>query len=379
MFASNTIVSATGMQVKTVVQDNLLIAPATNGTADANGEDEASYRTAYIEPLKAILEPASTIDGVKYFYTANDNVVGSGDARSDNYFAYASSDVVINTGFYGAKTIDTGDYADEFSKNYGITKTVATGFTGTSDNIAHPYTDYAFYIKATNTTNASKDVTMTKLQLTYGDNTEVTHKAWRAAVFVDAMSGPTADAHGNVADMTLVSILRQSGATYFTSDSAVAYEQDVTTPSSISAIQAVNTKIDDAATIGSVESGATKYFKVVVRLWLEGEDNTCNNETFAKLTNEWGLDIVCKMDGTTTGVTNLALVQNIAEVNLVGASLSSTTKIVDNQTYTMIETITYNGQAIYVLGTSAISATSRVFYFDGSNPFEITYCCKLTA
>ena len=65
----------------------------------------------------------------------------------------------------------------------------------------------------------------------------------------------------------------------------------------------MDAKIDDAAQIGEVDALTTKYFKVVVRLWLEGEDTTCTNETFATLINAYTLSVAFHLGGVETAVT----------------------------------------------------------------------------
>lgn len=366
----NNTVSVTGMQVKAIVNDNLLIAETTPG--DTDGEAESAYKKAITTSIKAILEPASTVNGVKYYYTATDNVVGSGDARADQYTPYKLYD---SETFYGTKTIASGDYADEFSKNYGVTSATVTAYAGSGKTVAEAYKDYAFYIKATNTASSTKEVRITTLDLTYGLTGAVAHKAFRAAIFADTMTSATAGAHDvdGSTGMTLVSILKPDNAVNFTANSAVSSASAVT--------EIASAKRDQNAVIGSVTSGATTYFKVVIRLWLEGEDKTCNNDTFAKLTDTWSLDVVLKMDGTTAAVNKLGLIiPTGAKADLSSASLDSDTRVIDNVTYTKIATVTLNSQDLYVEGTSNLSSTSRIFIItaDG-NPLEVTNQCTLPA
>ena len=69
-----------------------------------------------------------------------------------------------------------------------------------------------------------------------------------------------------------------------------------------------------ATELATITAGATKYYKVVVRLWIEGEDTTCTSETFANLTDTWALALqldLGALSGTTvngnTPVTELAM------------------------------------------------------------------------
>ena len=47
----------------------------------------------------------------------------------------------------------------------------------------------------------------------------------------------------------------------------------------------------DAVLDDDIDTGVTKYYKVLVRVWLEGEDKTCNSATYAKLSDAWSLDL----------------------------------------------------------------------------------------
>ena len=53
--------------------------------------------------------------------------------------------------------------------------------------------------------------------------------------------------------------------------------------------------------IASVAAGTTKYYKVVVCMWLEGEDKACTTANFLELTNAWTLDLEIQL-GTGTVV-----------------------------------------------------------------------------
>ena len=352
------------MQVKTVVQDNLLIAEATSGIADNDGESEASYKTALLTPIKAILEPASTVNGLNYFYTESDNVVGSGDARSDNYIPY--TDYTGAETKYGTQAGSAG-YTDLFSQNYGVSATGAAALVSGEDS-AKPFVDYAFYLKATNTSTSEKSVNITTLTLNYGNNTTVAQKAFRIALFVDAMTGATSGA--NNAPTTLKSIVKPSGASNF-SGADLAVSNATTANGTVSLA-------NQGLVIGTVNAGTTNYFKVIVRMWLEGEDNTCNNETFATLTDSWSLDIVCKMDGT-AAVSALTQVIPAAKANLASATLASpaVTVIIDNITYSKIATVQLGGKDLYVQGTSALSSASRIFVIEENLPLEVTTQCTL--
>ena len=53
----------------------------------------------------------------------------------------------------------------------------------------------------------------------------------------------------------------------------------------------------------SIAAGQTEYNKVVIRLWLEGEDTSCTNATFANLTSNYSLAVAFALGGDETAVT----------------------------------------------------------------------------
>lgn len=124
-------------------------------------------------------------------------------------------------------------------------------------------------------------------------------KAWRVAVFA---SNITADGgKGNTGDGAAVgaldpaasaakTILAPTGAVNWTANKAVA---------STSTVDSV-TYGTAAVLDNDIDAGVTKYYKVLVRAWLEGEDKTCNSETYAKLTDGWSLDVEFKLENDAT-------------------------------------------------------------------------------
>ena len=281
-FTANNSVSVTGMVVKTKVSSNILIAEDTISST-AKLEDSYFGSGPLNQAVKGILEPASTINGTAFYYTTD--AKADGDAKSDAYVQY------------GAEAALTGDdatnYQDAFSKAYALTKTAA-GTLITGETGAKPYVDYVFQLRAQNLEATAVNLKVSNLTLTYGAAADA-GKAYRVALFAEDISLGTATASAT----GLVSILKKSDAAYFTADSAV---------SSTSALTTV-TRLSANANLASIESNATKYYKVVVRLWLEGEDTTCNNATYAALTNSWSLALDIDM-GTGSGVDALTTAVN---------------------------------------------------------------------
>ena len=61
-------VTVTGMEVRTKVSSNLMIAEDTIGST-AKKDEEAFKAQIPVQEVKGILEPVSTVDGKNFFYT----------------------------------------------------------------------------------------------------------------------------------------------------------------------------------------------------------------------------------------------------------------------------------------------------------------------
>ncbi len=325
-FAMNNQVTVTGMEVRTTTGDNLLIAPGE--TANTSKPAETEFKTSLVQLVDGLLEPVSTVNGVNYFYTSTKNVAGNGDAASDVYVAY-----------------DPGDTA-AFNDNYSTTGATA-------------YADYAFFLKASNADVSNpKDVKLTKLALTYGGSTQ-TQKAFRVAVFVDDMgeTGATsakAPYYTAVDNTNLLSILRVSDAGYFSPTNRAV--------TSTTALAEVDGKIDDPVTIGTVAAEKTNYYKVVVRLWLEGEDTTCTNDTFATLKDKWALDLALEIGGTAAAVTAISPATTAAKTELTDGVTTATS---DPTTNVIIDGVTY-----YAISGKTVGDPALQIYATTTDPLE---------
>ena len=72
-FTMNKVVTVEGMEVRTKVGNNLLIAQENN---------DAYYTTAIDQVRKALLEPSSTTDGLSYWYTVEAAADGAAQTES---------------------------------------------------------------------------------------------------------------------------------------------------------------------------------------------------------------------------------------------------------------------------------------------------------
>jgi hypothetical protein len=285
-FTMNKEVQVNGLAMRTKVSSNLLI---------SSNNEEGSYKAdTLVEGRKALLEPVSSVTAQtgKFYYTLDSAEDGSKAhaAATTNYDTYNEATNTNATAGAAGKYF----YDSSFNNAYGVDP-AATDF-GT----AYGYVDYVFYLKATGTA-AGQQIRMTKCDLDYtGDLTAdplvyggvgTGDKAWRVALFAKELTSAQAGI-GNTGDglavgqldpaaqtETAKAILALSGAEYFTGGA-------VATPSTKSAITTGSGLID---TIGAGETG---YYKVLVRVWLEGEDTTCNSATYAALeSGQWKLDL----------------------------------------------------------------------------------------
>ncbi|WP_028515926.1 hypothetical protein [Ruminococcus flavefaciens] len=296
-------VSVVGMTMKTQIGANLLI--ASSNASGAYGSKQLS------QSRSALLEPVSTINATNesFYYTVNADALG--DAKVDSYTNYSetvAAQITALSNTYANKSA----YDKNFNSTYDVVDSNTTATAGTYAP-AYGYVDYVFYLKATGA-DTYDTLNMTKCELVYkngGSNqvigvgdSKTGDQAWRVAIFatdITAQGGKGDDAEINevavsaidpaASGNTPISILKLDGATNFTSGKAV--NSGTTLDTVVSADQAVTL-------INNLTAGAEKYYKVTARVWLEGEDNTCTNTTYATLDSNWSLNLKFELeaDGT---------------------------------------------------------------------------------
>ena len=305
-FTMNKEVTITGMEVKTHVGSNLLIQKSTLARTDL--EAEAGFITDETQAIAKILEPVSTIDGQSFFYTLDAKADGSklhapiGSDTSDT-IAYTAYDITaVATG------ADASNYANKFSQDYELTTTAADNIIS-GETSAYGYVDYVFQLKATNTESSVQYINLNQVNLTYAGTTE-TDKAWRAAVFV---VNTGVDEGGTFADWsTSIPAATASLKTILTPENAANFDPG-------KAVDDIDSRAavtyNTAANLATVPANSVKYYKVVVRLWIEGEDTTCNTSTYKTLTDEWTLDLTMDLESATGGATSITMAQTPANAN----------------------------------------------------------------
>lgn len=277
-FTMSRTVKVDGMEVKTKVSGNLLI-------SDTNTSDEY-YGTQLKQTKKALLEPVSSIKGVDdtFWYTLDAAADGHKlrDTTTDAYKDY-------ETDFSNTTGVSSG-YANTFSENYAITSATAAGINDgmENDNSAYGYVDYVFYLKATPDAE-NNFIKMTKCNLSYngaeiGSDQLAKDKAWRIAVFAESTTAATTSATPSSAVGKLIggNPLGLTGASYFDGKAVTSATAKDTASTTNSGIVLNST---------ALTAGTPAYYKVVVRMWLEGEDPTCKTENYMTLDNAWALDL----------------------------------------------------------------------------------------
>lgn len=273
-FSMNNTVTVTGMSVTTKVGSNLLIKEDT--LASTTRITDSNFTTAVNNSMPAQLEPVSTTTAKNFFYTTNALATGvlvPVDGADNDCVVYNAAEV---------PTSGAGSELEAFNTAYGTTGAVG-------------YVDYVFQLKAVNAQDAAKDIKITKLNLIYGDAQD-TGKAFRAAVLVEDIT--TANSGNPVGGSgTLKGIYAPSGAA----------NHEGKAVSGVETLTAIT--YNSVSNIASVPANETGYYKVVVRLYLEGQDTTCKNDTYARLTEDWALDLELKLDDATTNTAVSSIAQ----------------------------------------------------------------------
>lgn len=297
-FSLNTTATVTGMKLNIETYDNLLVAPDTTDTNALKSNTEASFVNTYTMASDVYsIAPVSSVDGKNFYFNDNRNATAAGNVIKENtYNKYyiTADDAATNAGYLTA-----------FRAQYGT--------AGTAEKVG--FVDYNFQLKAINgnTTLANTmDLRLTKLTLQYtgnnaaslfaggdtSDQSKLLTKSFRVAVFMEAKAStyPTANTDPRITDFSAntaaladagaKSIYTPTGAANFTSGKAVNAVDGLGEVTYNAITSTAATKEFD-----TVADESVKYYKVTIRIWLEGEDNTCFNEAYVKLDQDWHLDV----------------------------------------------------------------------------------------
>ena len=344
-FSMNTQVTVSGMSVTAKVGSNLAI--STDTLASTAKKTDSDFKNTLVQNVTGILEPVSTVDGNTFYYNSTKNADGVGNAVAETYLRYTEDGLAAAT--------NSSTYNNAFSENYGVAK----------NDTAVGYVEYVFQIKATNSKNVAQEVRLSTLDLTYGGAAD-TSKAWRVALFVEDIT--SANPIGGVG--SLVTILTPSGAANHTTGQAV---NSTTTTAAVTYCSNNTT-----AKFGPIAAGATAQYKVVLRLWLEGEDTTCTNATFASLTDAWSLDanfVLVETSADASAVQNINNTTTAAKTELltsdtVAGEIAYSINGVD---YYALTGKTLNTKQLYKAGSAALTTSDHIYVIaDGAYVYDVT-------
>ena len=289
-FTMNKEVQVNGLAMRTKVSSNLLI---------SSNNAEGSYKAdTLIEGRKALLEPVSSVTAQtgKFFYTldAAENGSKAHDTVTEAYVPYVEATNTNATASAAGKYF----FDSKFNSAYGVDPNSEDFGT------AYGYVDYVFYLKATGTA-AGQQIRMTRCDLDYaGDNTAETlsygglgtgDKAWRVALFAKELTAEQAGI-GNSGDGAAVGQLDPAAQTETAKAILALNGADYFTGGAVATASTKSTITTGSGLIDTINAGETGYYKVLVRVWLEGEDTTCNSATYAALeSGQWKLDLDFKL------------------------------------------------------------------------------------
>jgi hypothetical protein len=361
-FTMNREVSVTGMSMRTKVSENLLI--AGDDIDDTDILADSAFNNSLVQTVEGLIEPVSTVDGKTFFYTAGTNVQGNGAVLNESWAEYDPDDT------------------DDFAEEYALSGADATNAKG--------YIDYVYQLKAINGSTDS-EIRLTKLNLTYGGTEDNDQLATRIAIFAENLGYKTGSDDSNLVepagDMgdTVVkkAIYTIDGATNFS-----LTEGDDELPDAVSDVdERDDVEYNEDFTL-PVGNNQTQYYRIVVRVWLEGEDTTCNNTTFMDLTDKWSVDMNWKLVADDSSEAEDDSITNITNVVSTGkVELTTAQTVADSPAYTISGTPYYaltgknlDGKQLYIT-TTALAADSQVFTIstNGLYPTDVTNQVTISA
>jgi len=357
--------------MRTKVSENLLIADDTIDSTAVKADN--LFNNSLVQLVDGLIEPVSTVDGKNFFYTAGTNVQGNGAVLNKTWAEYDPD--------------DTSDFASEYA------------LSGEDATAAKGYVDYVYQLKAINGSTAS-EIRLTGLNLTYGGTGDNGQKATRIAVFAEDLgyktgAVPSANliaSKGTVDDAAVVlkAIYTPSSAANFSfaEGTLATVSTDATGVTGYDAVSNTDERADvvyNAPFALTVGTNQTQYYKIVVRVWLEGEDTTCNNTTFMDLRDKWSVDMkwdfVATTDATKTKVTNIASAVSTGKVALTTSQAVAGTAAytISGTPYYALTGKTLDGKQLYATVTT-LTTTSEIYTIsaDGLYPTDVTNQVTIT-
>jgi hypothetical protein len=324
-FTMNKTVTVTGMEMKTVVGDSLLIAPSE---ADTVISADSAFTNGINQSVYGVLQPVSTINAADtgFYYTYDAKADGSkATSTATNPYTLVSSNTI---------TVDSNTYK--------------------------AYVDYVFEIKAINSDATAKELRLTKLNLLY-DGVAVNEHSYRVAVFQQDESETAYAARPVNANK----IFAPSGFTYF----------DGTAVTSTTDKAAVSQTVNGSTWTKSIPANSTNYTQLTFRFWLEGEDTDCYSAKYLDLTKEWTLDLKFDLASGSSDTETAAAVQTIGS-NVNASATTAGVASLSGAGETAVSYQWYTDNAGALLDTAVPSQTSATY---GGNAGDKVYCVITTA
>lgn len=250
-FTVNRAVTVTGMSFIAKSESNLLIAADT--LANGNQLNDSAFGSTLNQSINGTLKPASTVNARNFFATEKAKADGSSEKVEYN-------DVSANT-----------------------------------DNAY--FKEYVFQLKAINVETSAQNIYVDELDIKYGTNYATGNlanavKAFRAAFFIEKATNSnfvlgTATDTGEK-QISVKSIYTPSGADNQKTGQAVSSANTTT------AVEYVN----DKKNLILVDANTSSYFKVVCRVWLEGEDKGCTDDLFKSAKDSWNFSLGLRLGST---------------------------------------------------------------------------------
>jgi len=362
-FTMNKEVTVTGMEMRTKVSENLLIADDTIANTAIKADN--LFNNSLVQLVDGLIEPVSTVDGKTFYYTAGTNVQGNG--------------AVLNKTWAEYNPADTSDFAEEYALS-GADATAAKG-----------YVDYVYQLKAINGSTAS-EIRLTGLNLTYGGTEDNDQLATRIAVFAEDLGYKTGSDNSHLGapagDMGATVVKKA----IYTIDGAENFSKAEGTSDTLNdAVSTTSARADvtyNEKFVLPVGTNQTQYYRIVVRVWLEGEDTTCNNTTFMDLTDKWSVDMKWDFVATATADSgDNAKVDQITNAASTGkVTMTTSQAVAGTAAYTISGTPYYaltgktlDGKQLYATVTT-LTTTSEIYTIsaDGLYPTDVTNQVTIT-
>jgi hypothetical protein len=317
-FTMNKEVTVTGMEVHTAVGSNLLIAQTTSNANTAVAD--SAFKTSDVNIMSGLLEPVSTITGAdgSFFYINTKNVAGNGAPLATSYLAY-----------------DQAAFRSMYSQNEAI-----------------GYIDYAFELKANNTSGTTQYINVTDIDLTYGGSDTASLPAYRVAFFVEPLGTSHTAPDGQVPAADQITVLKSSSSAYFDTTGGGQAVKDTGARDAV-------THLGTAATLATISADGTYYYKVVARLWLEGEDTACTNSIFNTLDDNWALDMTIELqDAVTDAKAALDTAATASKTTItIGTAVTGDPVVIDGVSYYAIT----GASGFYKVGSTAVAAGEHIY------------------